>query len=260
MRLAHFALLAAVVGAPTIAASTLAAHPEPKNGGQLLRLMHDHYAGKWYRTLTFTQKTTIHAADGTTRVETWYEAMAHTARGVQLRIDRGDPALGNGTLYTVDSTWVMRDGRLAAAREGGNEFLPIIEGVYVQPVLNTVLEMSPMRIDMAKLRSTRANGRPVWVLGAAAGDTISPQLWVDQERFVAVRMILAGADGRPGMDVALGGYVPLGGGWLATTIDIRAGGRLVQREEYSGWKADVPLDDALFAPATWTTARHWVTR
>ncbi|HEU4681488.1 MAG TPA: hypothetical protein VFS51_07075, partial [Gemmatimonadales bacterium] len=31
----------------------------PKNGEELIALMRDRYAGKWYKTLTFVQKTTF---------------------------------------------------------------------------------------------------------------------------------------------------------------------------------------------------------
>ena len=54
--------------------------PKPKNGEELIARMREHYAGKWYRTLTFTQKTTL--LDG--KVETWYEALELPGK---LRID-----------------------------------------------------------------------------------------------------------------------------------------------------------------------------
>jgi hypothetical protein len=269
MRLALLPLAAALLAGPADVTRQPAPAPvgaptrDPATGADVLTLMHDRYAATWYRSLTFTQKTTIHLPDGGTRAETWYESLAQTPTGVRLRIDRGDPAAGDGMLYTVDSAYVFRGGALSAARAGGNEFLPVIEGVYVQPVAQTTREIAAMRVDLARVRAAEWASRPVWVVGAAAGDTTSPQLWVDRERLVAVRMILAGEGGRPGLDVVLGGYVPVGpagGAWLATKVDIRAGGRLVQTEEYTDWRGDAALDPALFAPGTWTTARHWVKR
>jgi hypothetical protein len=63
-------------------------------------------------------------------VATWFESLRHTdAHGTQLRIDIGAPSLGNGMLYTADSAWVFRDGKLTTTRGQGNEFLPMIEGV-----------------------------------------------------------------------------------------------------------------------------------
>jgi hypothetical protein len=62
---------------------------------------------------------------------------------------------------------------------------------------------------------------------------------------------------RPLLDVHLDGYVRAGEGWLGTKVDIFIDGVLGQREEYTDWKVDVPLADALFDPAQWMTAPHW---
>src|SRR3954470_18840947 len=56
----------------------------PNTGEAVLRAMHDRYAGKWYRTLTFTQKTTTTLQSGTEVVQTWYEAAQFPGK---LRID-----------------------------------------------------------------------------------------------------------------------------------------------------------------------------
>jgi hypothetical protein len=70
-------------------------------------------------------------------------------------------------------------------------------------------------------------------------------------------MILRPTPQSPVLDVDLGGYEPLAGGWIATRILISVNGALAQEEEYSDWKANVPLSPALFDPATWLTAPHW---
>src|SRR5204862_7842944 len=93
------AILLAVLAA---CASHGTASSEPHDGTALLARMHDRYAGRWFHTLTFVQRTTQRRPDGTFQVTTWYEAQ----RGPRLRIDIGDPALGNGALYTADSLYV----------------------------------------------------------------------------------------------------------------------------------------------------------
>ena len=47
------------------------AQAAPKSGTELLQRMHDAYAGKWYPTLRFVQKTTVYRPDGTTTHATW---------------------------------------------------------------------------------------------------------------------------------------------------------------------------------------------
>jgi hypothetical protein len=231
----------------------------PRSGAEVLQRMHDAYQGKWYRTLTFRQTTTLRRADGTDTVQTWYETLRHTSdRGTWLRIDIGNPALGNGVLFSADSTFRMTGGKLATSRAGGNEFLPLIEGVYLQPVDETVRELAPTGVDMSRVTSGTWRARRVWIVGAAtAADTSSPQIWIDAERNVVVRMILQPAPTTPPMDVHLDGYVAVGQGWLATQIEMFVAGARRQAEQYADWKVEVALDSALFSPATWTTARHW---
>ena len=52
----------------------------PKTGEDVVRAMNERYAGRWYKTLTFVQKTTY--PDG--RIETWHEALSMPGL---LRID-----------------------------------------------------------------------------------------------------------------------------------------------------------------------------
>lgn len=251
--------LATVMVACALAVAPLAAQTAPKTGAEVLERMRQAYEGKWYHTLTFVQKTTVHKQDGTTAEQTWYESLRHTPQsGTRLRIDVGDPAQGNGMLYTADSTYVVRAGKVVATHGKGNEFLPLIEGVYVQPVERTVRELAATKVDLGKVGTGTWEGRDVWIVGAtAASDTTSPQFWVDAERHVVVRMILSPAPTAPTMDIRLGGYEPLAGGWLATRIDMLVGGVPRQTEEYSTWKAGMPLEPALFEAASWTSAAHW---
>jgi len=258
-----FAVIAAfagtlALGVPRASAGAQSTQSVPKSGADVLQRMHDAYAGKWYRTLTFTQKTTAYR-DGTPSISTWYESLRHTdATGTQLRIDIGDPKVGNGMLYTADSTWVMRGGKLTTTRNSGNEFLPLIEGVYMQPVMRTLAELKTTGVDMSKVASGKYQDRPVWIVGVStAADTTSPQFWVDTQRKVVVRFVMGVGGSAAPMDVHLDKYVPLAGGWLATKIGMYVGGAPRQTEEYTDWKANNELPPALFDPATWTTAPHW---
>lgn len=248
-------VVALVTTAPCLTAQKGAT---PKTGADVLEAMRAAYAGKWYHTLTFTQKTTVYRPDGN-REETWYETLTHTAAGTKLRIDMGDLAAGNGVVYTPDSSFTVKGGVAQPPRASGNEFLPLIEGVYVQPVAKTIKELDQMKVDMSRVRSGTWQGKPVWIVGASTeADTTSPQFWIDTDRKVLVRMMLAFAPNQPPFDVQLGGYEHVGNGaWLATKIQMFQSGKPRQMEEYRGWKVDVPVDAAMFDPAKWSTAPHW---
>ena len=235
------------------------AQATPKSGEEVLQRMHDAYAGKWYRTLTFVQKTTRYRPDGTSNISTWFESLEHAGPGAtRLRIDIGDPSAGNGMLYTADSTTRLSAGKVTVAQSGGNEFLPMIEGVYMQPVAQTVVELKDTGIDMKRVMKGQWQGRPVWIVGAtAAGDTTSPQFWIDIERNVVVRMIITPAPNAGPMDIHLDGYVPIGNSWLATKVAMSANGKPLQTEEYFEYRTNIDLPKGMFDPATWMTAPHW---
>jgi outer membrane lipoprotein-sorting protein len=233
------------------------AQAAPKTGQEVLQRMHDKYSGKWYHTLTFTQQTEVHRQDGTTQTQTWYESLRHSADGgTRLRIDFGDPAGGNGALYTADSLYSVRKGKVVSAEGEGNEFLPLIEGVYVQPVERTIRDLAGMKVDLNQVASGAWQGRPAWIVGSTADDVSKPQFWVDRDRLVVTRMVIKYKELL--LDIDLGGYAAVGPAWLATRIVMTSGGKPLQSEEYSGWKTNIELPASLFDPAQWSTAPHWV--
>lgn len=253
--------IAGVFAFTAIGGTAAGAQSVPKTGAEVFQRMHDAYAGKWYRTLTFVQKTTQRRPNGTDTVSTWYESLRQVGGLTQLRIDVGDPSAGNGVLYTADSSWRMRDGKPVSASAGGNEFLPLIEGVYFNPVEQTIRELSSTKTDMSRVTEGSYQNRRVWIIGAAStADTTSPQIWIDAERNVAVRAILSPAANMPVLDIHLDGYVPIDGTWLASKIAMMQGGVPRQTEEYRDWKVNVDLPASLFAVATWTTSPHWAKR
>jgi hypothetical protein len=232
----------------------------PRSGQELLARMHDRYAGKWFRTLTFVQATTMNRPDGTTVKQTWFESLRSPDR---LRIDMGELAAKNGVLYTADSLYVIRGGKLVSSAGEGNPFLPFVAGVYTQPLDRTLAQVAPYHFDLGAIRDGEWRGRPVYIVGTRrAGDLSTSQFWIDKEHLLLVRALLAPPASGPGStigmeDFLLDGYVATGGGWLATRVTILIGGVVRQTEEYSDWRPNVDLPADLFEPARWSTAKHW---
>ncbi|HEY4102127.1 MAG TPA: hypothetical protein VGM20_14750 [Gemmatimonadales bacterium] len=234
--------------------------PAQTAGAGVLKRMHDKYAGKWFTTLTFSQKTTRAGRNGgAPTVATWYEAMWFTTpSGAKLRIDTGEPSAGNGVLYTSDSSWSVRAGVAQPGNANGNAFIPLIENVYLQPVDETIKQLAEEHIDFSKVANVTWEGRPAWAVGASSPtDTTSPQFWIDKDRLVLVRMFVTFSPTAPPLDVHLDNIEPTGGGWLATKVTMLRNGSPVQTEEYSDWKTRMPLDPKLFDPSSWNTVTHW---
>ena len=224
-----------------------------RGGDQLLTAMFNRYTNRWYRTLTFIQKSTYYRPDGSVlRTETWYEAAAFPGR---LRIDLGTPSRGNGVLYRSDSTYQVQSGRVTQARFGGNPLLTLGFDVYTQPAHRTADQLRREYIDLRQLRIDTLDGRRMYVVGAARGDSTTNQFWVDAERLLFVRLIQTDA-GRT-RDIRFEKYVQYGAGWVAEDVRVLVGGRMSFHEEYSQVRVNASLDDDLFVPERWSTATHW---
>ena len=218
--------------------------PAPATGEDVLRRMHEAHAGTWYRTLTFRQQTAF--ADG--RVETWYHAMAIPGR---LRIDVAPLARGEARIFRNDTLYRFLNGKRERSAPFVHPLLVLGFDVYGASPEATIERLRSTRVDLSRLSQATWQGRPVWVIGAAAGDTTTTQIWIDIERLVFVRMI----ERRPGttdadrpelVETRFNGYQRLGGGWIAPEVVFRVNGELRLTETYADIRADVPLDARLF--------------
>lgn len=229
----------------------------PASGVELLTRMHDAYAGKWPRTITFVQRTIVTRPAGVVDTTTWYEALRSPDR---LRIDFSDPSKGNGALYTPDSLYVIRAGKIARTVGSGNPFLPFVAGVYDQPIFATLRQLAPWKFDLSKIRADNWQGAAVYVVGAnSPTDLDSPQFWIEREHLQPVRFLVKlnpAPDARPN-DIRLEKYVRVGGGWLATHVAIMEGGVVRQAEDYSDWRGNVTLPPDFFVAEKWSDTPHW---
>jgi hypothetical protein len=224
---------------------------KPKNGEELIAQMRDRYAGKWYRTLTFIQKTTL--PDG--KVETWYEALELPGK---LRIDIAPLDSMNTILFRNDSVYQFQGGKLRESKPLIHPLMVLGFDVYGAPVAETVRKLRDLKFDLSKLHQTTWQGRPTYVVGAAPGDTLSPQFWIDVERLYFVRS-LEPSKKDPSVinDTRFEKYVPLAGGWLEMEVLFLSDGRQRVKEEYTNPKANVKLDPAIFDPQSWK-APGWI--
>jgi hypothetical protein len=224
-------------------------------GQGVVEAMHARYLGKWYETLTFRQKTSRLLANGKWNVQTWYEAMKLPGR---LRIDFDPVSAGNGVLYARDSQFVVQNGRLLRGDPGINPLLLLGFDVYTATVAHTTARLRREGFDMAKVHETTFQGKPVIVVGAEKGDYNRKQFWIDKERLLFVRMLEpTPRDTSKMQDIRFVNYEPRGAAWLAPRVEIWSEGKLVFFEDYDDIKVNVDLDDALFQPKQWRSARHW---
>lgn len=214
--------------------------PAPRDGGAVVRAMHDRYAGHWYRTLTFVQKTS--RPDGT--VETWYEALAMPGR---LRIDIAPLDSGRALIFRDDSLFVLSGGRVTQRRALVHPLLLLGFDVYFLAPEVTLRKLVALGVDLGTVHEDTLDGRAMYVVGARKGDLRSTQFWVDAERLYFVRWISVQPNGAVS-DTRFERYERLDGGWVAPAVVFLRDGKDAGREDYTQLHAGVALDDAMWNP------------
>lgn len=229
-------------------------HAKISNTNELIEAMQKTYSKTWYKTATFVQETTNFQPDGTSKVETWYEAMSVPG---SLRIDFTPTSTGNGILFTDGKIFIFKDGKVDTTRAFDHPLLILGFDIYRSSASDVTAKLQGMKFDLSQFREDTWQGRPVYVVGAKAGDLHTAQFWIDQKNLYFVRMIRPGGkDGTQTQETQFNKYQKLGGGWMAPEVIFTVDGKVVTTEKYSDIRGDVVLDPKLFDPQYWTTV-HW---
>lgn len=231
-----------------------AATARVKTTEDLIAAMQKKHAQTWYRTLTFVQKSTTFNADGTSEAVIWYEALHAPGR---LRVDIDPIASGNGFMYADGMQHSFKDGQLMSSKQRINPLLLLGFDIYFQPAAATIGHLKRMGYDTSKLREDTWQGNPVYVVGAESGETRAHQFWIDKKNLYFVRLLEpTGKNKESVQEIQFNKYEKVqGGGWVSPEVVVLVDGKRVFLEEYSEIRPNVKLDDKLFDPAHWTTAR-----
>jgi len=221
---------------------------------QLIQAMQKKYAKKWYKTATFVQKTTNIDKDGNRKIETWYEAMSLPG---SLRIDFTPTKDGNGILFTNSQIYVFKNGKIDRNRAFVHPLMVLGFDIYGMPQSQVIEKLKGLKFDLSVFHEDTWQGRPVYVVGAKAGDNHSAQFWIDQKNLYFVRMLRpAGSDGTQTQETQFNKYKKLGGGWMSPEVIFMVDGKIATIEEYSDLHANVRLPEKLFDPQSFATV-HW---
>jgi outer membrane lipoprotein-sorting protein len=233
---------------------TLAQAQEIRNGEAVLRAMHDRYKASWYEAVTFTQKSTTYNPDGTTKVETWYEAALLPGK---LRIDIGAPSEGNGYLMVDGNITILKNGQVANSRPYVNILLVLGFDVYRQEPETTSKVLKAEGYDLTRMHEDIWDGKAAYVVGADKGDLKSKQFWVEKDSLLFVRVIEPGPrDATKLDDIRFMDYRKLAGGWIAARVEVHSEEKLVFSEDYTDMKCNVKLDPGTFDPKQFNST-HW---
>jgi outer membrane lipoprotein-sorting protein len=241
-------LMFLLLASPAVQAQTI------HSGEDLLRAMHERYKDSWYQTVTFTQKSTTYKSDGTSSVETWYEAALLPGK---LRIDVGPANDGKGYLFVDGMLTIIKDNNVASTQKDMNMLLVLGFDVYRQDPETTIRIVKGEGYDLSKVREDTWDGKPVYVVGAEKEDLKSKQFWVEKNTLLFVREIeSAREDAAKIRDIRFVHYQPLAGAWIAAGVEVYSGGKKVFSEDYSDIRANAKLDPGTFDPSKFSST-HW---
>ena len=133
------------------------------NTNELIAAMQKQYGKSWYKTATFVQETTNFQPDGTSKVETWYEAMSVPG---SLRIDFTPISGGNGILFTDGKLFVFKDGKVDNTRPYDHPLLILGFDIYRSHASEVTTKLQALKFDLSQFREYTWQGRPVYVVGA----------------------------------------------------------------------------------------------
>src|ERR1700753_3765933 len=100
--------------------SSSASSPFPPSGRDIVKKMHERYAGKWYHSFTFTQTTQVYHNDSLPSTSTCHES---TRLPDRFRRDFGPADSGNAVIFRGDSAYRFRSGQLKSTTINNNEGL-----------------------------------------------------------------------------------------------------------------------------------------
>lgn len=215
----------------------------PVTGKEVLKKMHERYAGKWYKTLFFDQTTEIYRNDSLKRSETWYE---HIQFPQNFRIDFGSPDSGNAVIFKNDSSYVFRNSKKVRTNYYPNDLLFLLGGMYFYPLDETFSEMNSFGFDINKFHEDIWKGKGVYVIGANKNEDSVNQVWFEKENYNLVRMIKF--EKKQKEEALLEDHVKLNGGYSETLVHFYINNKLVQIEKYHDLKADIEMDPSIFDP------------
>lgn len=237
-----------------VAPTPVAATPAAPDGRTVLKAMNDRYIGKWYMTLTYKQNVSIIGQNGRETRQVWNQYVTLPGR---QRIDYVPLASKSGVLYADGNLYSFTNGKPANTQRGWHPLLVLTGDAYTQMVDTTAMQLDSLGFDLSIARKDRWDGREMWVVGAAAGDSTRSQFWVDTDSLLVRRILVRETRaGRTTMnETRYLNYKAVAGYPVAFSMRAYRDGRLYFRGESVGVKEGERLPVELFEPQSWATSQ-----
>jgi hypothetical protein len=220
------------------------------SGSGVVKAMHELYAGKFVKTMSFLQNNTAYTSTGQEQHSQWYK---HLEVPGKLRIAFLPATQRSGLVQVGDKVASFDNGIRVDFRPSVNPVLLLTADVYAAPVPTIMRGLDSLSVDAEVIHTDEWEGRPVYVIGAKAGDSTSNQMWIDADNLVLLRFIQHGksADHPMISDMRVGSYKEIQGFQIPTEFLVIRNGRPVWREQYANVRINEELPAGTFDQALW---------
>jgi hypothetical protein len=223
-----------------IAASTIGkAQQHVQTGQQVIESMFRTYKGKWYKNLTFTQKTVFYKQGQPDREEIWYEAMDMTKGGLIIKFNSMHS--GNGIIFESDSMFVYKDNERVSKSRRIHELIVLRFSVYIDKPEVTISKLTEAGFDMRQVTTETVHGKLQYVVG----NPEQAQFWIDTETMLLTKLRKKQNNGRFS-EIHFNGYQKLAKAWIETEVVFYTDGQIMMKELYTHIKTPKKLPPSFY--------------
>jgi len=255
-RLLPAGLLAGVLTAlaacarPPVAPAGIPGRPSgvPRSGLEVVGAMRRAHPSRELRALSFTVRVEDHRLT---------PARVTRARGMALlpgriREDRLPASRRSGYVRNRQRLALFDRGRRVARVNRVDLATLMTYDVFAQSADSTIMWLDSAGVRYGLVRFDELDGRPAWVVGAARGDSTSPQFWVDAERWRVLRVIQREPwQSNRLADIRFGDFEETLQIPIPRRVDVYRDGRLELRRQIGDLRSNPKLPAGVFNLTRW---------
>lgn len=219
----------------------------PASGRDLVRLMYEKNKGRFYSTLTFSQKVFNYRNDSVISTDVWHEAYSSPSN---LILKFGSWDSGNGVVFAKDSLYSFESGMLKSQKKRVHDLLVLgfdINNVAPEVMIPRIVGIG---YNLNRIDKSMCMGRKAWVVG----NPDTKCFWVDMETLLFLKMVDKTGDNPRSVEFSK--YEEVDGHPVATEIRFyKNNGRLYMVESYFNVRPNASVNADIFNPAKFAGSR-----
>jgi hypothetical protein len=203
-------------------------HPKKINSvDALMKEISSRYNGKWFTHAKFSQTADSYENDLQVKSEIWDEEYRFPSNLV-IYMTPGDTA--KKYVCRNDSVLIYENSILTHEEKLTHDALILSKDIFNMTYEEIMTRLGDLQYDIGKFYETACNGRKIYVMGAAEGDTASSQAWFDAEHLYLTKIIKPTEQGLK--EVEFLNSIQLDKGWIEQEVIFRMNGKIYMIEKY----------------------------